>query len=351
MKIHRIALSNVRGIEHLDLDEIPDTGFILITGPNEQGKSTVMDAVYTALFHKHTANNRDVKALQPIGKDVGSTIIVDATIGPYTLSVTKTFNKQRSAHLAITRPKVDNYTGADAERVLAEILEQHLDRSLFTALFVRQGELSHSLKAAGIPTLSSVLSGTDVADSAAQPTDNTALLDRVDEEYRRYYTLGKGAATGELKAAMDDVEQLTAEMHTAEQRVQDLAIYVDRVAALAEQKAAAEQRIPQGVGRDQPPGLCEWNAELLLQQGQQGSDEEGVGSDDEESEERQRPHGGFADGSLVGGHDHSFLFDVHRSKNCPVGERESSPAGVVPGRGSWLNRPARSVRSDATGFQ
>ena len=245
MKIHRIALSNVRGIEHLDLDEIPDTGFILITGPNEQGKSTVMDAVYTALFHKHTANNRDVKALQPIGKDVGSTIIVDATIGPYTLSVTKTFNKQRSAHLAITRPKVDNYTGADAERVLAEILEQHLDRSLFTALFVRQGELSHSLKAAGIPTLSSVLSGTDVADSAAQPTDNTALLDRVDEEYRRYYTLGKGAATGELKAAMDDVEQLTAEMHTAEQRVQDLAIYVDRVAALAEQKAAAEQRIPQ----------------------------------------------------------------------------------------------------------
>ena len=236
MKIHRIALSNVRGIEHLDFDEIPDTGFILITGPNEQGKSTVMDAVYTALFHKHTANNRDVKALQPIGKDVGSTIIVDATIGPYTLSVTKTFNKQRSAHLAITRPKVDNYTGADAERVLAEILEQHLDRSLFTALFVRQGELSHSLKAAGIPTLSSVLSGTDVADSAAQPTDNTALLDRVDEEYRRYYTLGKGAATGELKAAMDDVEQLTAEMHTAEQRVQDLAIYVDRVAALAEQR-------------------------------------------------------------------------------------------------------------------
>ena len=118
-----------------------------------------------------------MKALQPIGKDVGSTIIVDATIGLYTLNVTKTFNKQRSAHLAITRPKVDNYTGADAERVLAEILEQHLDRSLFTALFVRQGELSHSLKAAGIPTLSSVLSGTDIADSAAQPTDNTALLD------------------------------------------------------------------------------------------------------------------------------------------------------------------------------
>ena len=46
-----------------------------------------------------------------------------------------------------------------------------------------------------------------------------------------------------------------------------------------------EQRVAQGVGRHQPPGLHERNAELLLQQGQQGSDEEGAGSDDEEGEE------------------------------------------------------------------
>ena len=59
MKIHRIALSNVRGIEHLDLDEIPDTGFILITGPNEQGKSTVMDAVYTACLLYTSPSPRD----------------------------------------------------------------------------------------------------------------------------------------------------------------------------------------------------------------------------------------------------------------------------------------------------
>ena len=32
MRIHRLELTNVRGIEHLALDELPETGVVVIHG-------------------------------------------------------------------------------------------------------------------------------------------------------------------------------------------------------------------------------------------------------------------------------------------------------------------------------
>ena len=56
-----------------------------------------------------------------------------------------------------------------------------------------------------------------------------------------------------------------------------------------------EQRVPQGVGGDQPTGPGQGDVELTLEQGQQGRDEEGVGPDDEHGEEGQPSHGRDAD--------------------------------------------------------
>ena len=38
MKLHSIELKNVRGIEHLVVDELPDRGVVVIAGDNEMGK-------------------------------------------------------------------------------------------------------------------------------------------------------------------------------------------------------------------------------------------------------------------------------------------------------------------------
>ena len=54
MRIHRLELSNVRGIEHLVLDELPETGVVVIHGENEAGKSTIVEALDVVLTPKNT---------------------------------------------------------------------------------------------------------------------------------------------------------------------------------------------------------------------------------------------------------------------------------------------------------
>ncbi len=41
MRLHSIEIHNVRGVEHLRVDELPETGVVVIHGENEAGKSTV----------------------------------------------------------------------------------------------------------------------------------------------------------------------------------------------------------------------------------------------------------------------------------------------------------------------
>ena len=49
VKLHSIELINVRGIEHLVIDELPDTGVVVIAGENEKGKSTIAEAIHVSL--------------------------------------------------------------------------------------------------------------------------------------------------------------------------------------------------------------------------------------------------------------------------------------------------------------
>ena len=53
MRIHRLELTNVRGIEHLVLDELPETGVVVIHGENEAGKSTIVEALDVAVSYTH----------------------------------------------------------------------------------------------------------------------------------------------------------------------------------------------------------------------------------------------------------------------------------------------------------
>ena len=81
MKFHSISLRNVRAVEHLELNDIPDTGVILLHGDNEAGKSTVLDAIDVVLNFKHSTSDSRVKVLAPAGKDVGPDISLRATVG------------------------------------------------------------------------------------------------------------------------------------------------------------------------------------------------------------------------------------------------------------------------------
>ena len=81
MILHSIVIEHVRGIEHLELTDIPEAGVLVIFGENEAGKSTILDALHTVLNVRHTSMAKGIKALQPVGQDAGPRIRVEAAWG------------------------------------------------------------------------------------------------------------------------------------------------------------------------------------------------------------------------------------------------------------------------------
>lgn len=243
MLIHSLTIDNVRGIERLELADLPATGVIVISGDNEQGKSTILDALHAVLNEKHGAQNRITRPLRPAGRDVSPAVSLTATLGPVTFTITKQWFRGKKAELTITAPRRENYTGEEAEQKLVQLKEEHLDDTLFQALFLRQGELAATVSAAGIPSLTRALDGagdTGVISGGEDP----ALLSAVEAEYTRYFTAAKGAEAGVLKAARAAQEAAAEELAGARSAAAELEGFVTRVESVTRERDEAETQLP-----------------------------------------------------------------------------------------------------------
>ncbi|MCT1694203.1 AAA family ATPase [Corynebacterium sanguinis] len=250
MKIHSISLRNVRAVEHLELDDIPDTGVMLLHGDNEAGKSTVLDAIDAVLNFKHSTSDSRVKVLAPAGKDVGPEITLRATVGPYTFSVRKVFLRKKRSELTITAPKREQFTGREADDKLEAILDEHLDKTLAATLFLRQGELDPGIAAAGIPSITRALdTGEAGSDEAAPGTEDTALMQRIEAEYLRFFTAKgrKNAAYADLEKRVESVSASVAELDA---EVARLSGFVDEVARKETEIARISAELPEAVEQE-----------------------------------------------------------------------------------------------------
>ncbi|GAA4799571.1 DUF2813 domain-containing protein [Corynebacterium canis] len=240
MILHSIVIEHVRGIEHLELTDIPDAGVLVIFGENEAGKSTILDALHTVLNVRHTSMAKGIKALQPVGQDAGPRIRVEASVGPYRFSIDKTYLRKKSAALHIMSPNVERLTGAEADQRLEAILAEHLDRDLFEALLMRQGAVDAHVRAVGIPSLVAALDQGE----REEAVDDSALMKRVDTEYARYFTVKTGAVTGELKAAEQQHAEAERAVTAARAELRELEHYVSRHAAATSQLEETRKRRP-----------------------------------------------------------------------------------------------------------
>lgn len=241
MRIHSLTIENFRGIERLTLEDLPETGVIVIHGDNEQGKSTILDALHAALYEKHSGRSRAVKSWRPVGRDVAPRVSLTATVGPVTFTITKNWLKAAKAELHITAPQRESLAGGPAEEKLEEILSRHLDRDLARTLFLRQGDLGAAISAVGISSVTRALDG--VSDDGDSGTEDTALSTAVEKEYERYFT-PKGAPTRELKEARTVLEQAQAEHQAAATAHAELTGHVDRHDRISARRAAAEADLP-----------------------------------------------------------------------------------------------------------
>lgn len=244
MRIHALTIDNFRGIEHLELDDLPDTGVIIIHGHNEAGKSTVLDAIDTVLRERHTAGGKKMKIYSPAGKDAGPEVTLSATVGEYSFTIHKRWLKAKLAELTVTAPVRRNLTGREADDELERILAEQMDSSLATTLFLRQGELEPGIAAAGIPSISKALDAQAGGEQAGE--EDTALMQAIEAEYSRYFTAAEPPKEkASYKALFTAADEAREKFRSHTQEVERLAAFVEEVERRRAEIDAISDELPQ----------------------------------------------------------------------------------------------------------
>ncbi|WP_334145095.1 ATP-binding protein, partial [Corynebacterium nuruki] len=215
LTVHSLTLDHVAGVDHAHLD-LPPSGVVVVHGPNEMGKTTLLTAFRLLLSEVPVSSKaKRVRDLKSASQDVASTISAELTVGDHRLTVTKSFNKgSGGCELVVTSPRRENLTGRQAAERFSSLLSTEVDTGLLKALTIDQGESLDILAAAGIRSLEQALGdddavsgtadGADTADGAGAGSGDdqgaAALIGAVAEENARYYTK-TGQPARELRTA------------------------------------------------------------------------------------------------------------------------------------------------------
>jgi hypothetical protein len=247
VKLHRLVLSNYRGIAHREI-VLPDNGVIVVSGANEIGKSSMIEAVDLLLEAKDRSTKKEVKEVKPTHADVGAEVTAEISTGAYRFVYRKRFHKRAETELTVLAPRREQLTGDEAHERVRAILAETVDTELWRAQRVLQARPIGPVDMSDCDALSRAL---DVAagQSAALSGEEPALIDRIEAEYARYFT-ATGRPTAEWAAVIAGLRDADAEVDlcaTAVAEVEDCvrrhATLADGIAGLAAQAATARQRL------------------------------------------------------------------------------------------------------------
>lgn len=258
MRIHRLHVAHFRGIDDQRLELAP-SGVTVVLGPNEVGKSSLVEALSLLFEYLDSSQAEAVRAVQPIGMDVGSEVEVEGETGPYRFRYRKRFHRDRETVLEVLEPTPEKLTGRDAHERMTAILDETLDRRLWEALWVEQGRGFDQAELGEARSLLDALDRAAGGDSGGGEWEES-LFAKVEEEVEKYYTAKKRAETGELREARQEAEAARArETRLAEQlaeleadaerfdrleaRRRDLERNVESVEREAEEAAEARRRV------------------------------------------------------------------------------------------------------------
>ena len=247
MKLHRLVLTNYRGITHRDI-EFPDHGVVVVSGANEIGKSSMIEALDLLLHSKDRSTKKDVKQVKPTHADVGAEITAEISTGPYRFTYHKRFHKRCETQLTVLTPRREQLTGDEAHERVLTILDETVDMDLWQAQRVLQAASTAAVDLSGCDALSRALdvaAGEAVQLSGAEPL----LVDRIDAEYLHYFTPtgrptgGWAAATNRLRAADDEVARCAAAVAEVDDAVRRHAALTLDLVRLADERADASKRL------------------------------------------------------------------------------------------------------------
>ncbi|MET0450560.1 MAG: AAA family ATPase [Mycobacterium sp.] len=250
MKLHRLVLRNYRGIAHRDI-EFPDRGVVVVSGANEIGKSSMIEAIDLLIEAKDRSTKKEVKQVKPTHVDEGAEITAEISTGPYRFEYHKRFHKRPETRLTVTAPRREQLTGDEAHDRVQAILAETVDTDLWRAQRVLQSASTAPVDLSGCDALARALdvSAGQVAALGALTGSEPLLIDRIDAEFREYFT-ATGRATGpwaaavsRLREADDEVARCQAEVDEVDEAVARHATLTDELARVSLDRVGAGKRL------------------------------------------------------------------------------------------------------------
>lgn len=230
MILHRLRVTNFRGVRDREIC-FPPHGVVVVCGPNEVGKSSMLEALDLLLNYRDRSTHRDVKQVKPANADVGAQVEAEISTGAYRFVYRKQFHKKSRTELDIIAPKREHATGDEAHERVAAMLAETLDTKLWDAQRVLQSAATSSVNLSGSDALSRALDAAAGHTATAPSGDDSLLIDRIDAEYLKYFT-ATGRPAGAWKAATERVKAAEAELARWTVAVEDVYQRVARHAEL-----------------------------------------------------------------------------------------------------------------------
>lgn len=254
MKIHGIELVDYRGIANKKIT-FQDTGITVVSGPNQSGKSSVIEAIGLVLNEQATSKKQKVRRVLKRDSDRPATVAIDVTIGPERLHLEKKFGAGRGSETVLTFPAgtKEALTGSPAHNYVQQLLAEHEDTALFEALrFLQEEELDSFQLTTQQSALQEAL---DAAANRHHEGDEADLLNAVDTEFAKYFTPtgreNKNFTTQReqvdklakrVESVQDQVARVKEESETVEQLVRDTQ-QLEKQFEVSSTEMAAAQRI------------------------------------------------------------------------------------------------------------
>jgi len=240
MKIRSISVNQFKKFTTpMCLADIGD-GLNIVVGPNEMGKSTLLDALRAALFERYSSGAQPIKALQNDRNEAAPVVEVAFEIGEGIYRIRKRFLKKPYAHLFC--PDGRNLEGDEAEDNLRRLLgfgrpgnvgATPETLGMWNVLWVQQGQ---SFGALDLPdsarsNLHSALES-EVGEVLGGGRGK-GLIGAVDKQLSEFVT-PTGRPRGNYKQRIEEVGELSSELEKLQTRRSDLSKTLDELEAAQE---------------------------------------------------------------------------------------------------------------------
>jgi DNA repair exonuclease SbcCD ATPase subunit len=238
VRLKRLRLENWRGVDSREIEF--GAGVTIVEGPNEAGKTSLIEALYTLIKELDSSGKQAIKAVKPVDRDVGSTVEAEIESGDYRFVYRKTYNRDKGTRLEITAPRKEQLTGREAHERVESILAETVDVDLWEALLVDQGAAVAPADIKDSAGLSHALD--EAAGAGSIGEEDTDLFDAVQAEYEKYFTL----KTGKAKFDKDEkaYEQAKTDVAAAAEALQAVEADAEKHGRLKGNVLAREKSLP-----------------------------------------------------------------------------------------------------------